>query len=103
MAYVDSTGEGKGEEQMPQMQENFEIIRNVFAVRVKPEKQEEASPLLIDLINFSVLKKETSDRKENIADASTKKDGEEFEASTSESGKKVLFPEYKFHFISVFH
>jgi hypothetical protein len=48
----------------------------------------------IGLINFLILKKRRQVRFEEEKKSKRKRKG--VEASTSESGKKVLFPEYKF-------
>lgn len=76
--YVDSGRRKRVKEQMPQMQENFEMIRNVCAVRVKPERKNRKCHLLPPtshrFVKLFSIKKEMSDtyRKENIADVSEK-------------------------------
>lgn len=94
--------------QMPQMQENFRLDSQCVSCKKSSLVEEEGKPpvhhpLHIDLKNFSVLKKRRQ-RGRKIKQTQAKKvTREEFEASTSESGRKVLFPEYKFHSLSIFH
>lgn len=77
---------------------NFWYDSRCVCVSIEPGKKEKPpSAHRFDKLFNIKKKRKTSDRKQNKANASRKKTSrEEFEASTSESGKKVLFPEYKF-------